>query len=475
MKKWQIVFLQIFLVTASINAQSFFLVKPYLQVGYEGKPTELSLLWHTKDTINEWRVEVKTTNNWESTKANTFNLVNVKNETPFVVYHFTVKGLLAGKDFAYRVLNNNKLVFEANGHAPKSNNQDYKFVAIGDIGALTKDQKKLASIMYKLDPDFVAVPGDIVYNSGLINDYTEKFWPIYNADQADSVGAPLMRRIPFIASVGNHDAEDRDMDKTPSALSYYYFWEQPLNGLTLKEGSSMVPLLKGSQENKNAFYTAAGKAYPSMSNFSYNYANAHWTVIDADNYVDWTDTALLNWVKNDLLNSYDVKWHFVLFHHPGFNSSREHFEQQQMRLLAPLFEAGKVDVVFNGHVHNYQRSFPLKFTPDRKGTQMVGGKDNKTLRGRVVNGKWILDKKYDGVNMTQANGVIYLVTGAGGQDLYNPEQENDPDSWQKFTHKFFSTDHSLTYIESKGETLHFKQIASSGKIVDEFMLTKKQY
>jgi predicted phosphodiesterase len=467
MKKLTILFMLVFCAITHLNAQAPFLVKPYLQVGYEGKPTELSLLWHTKDTINDWRVEVKTTNNWESAKANTFNLVNVKNETPFVVYHFTVKGLVAGKDFAYRVLNNNKIVFESNGHAPKSNNQDYKFVAIGDIGALTKEQKKLASIMYKLDPDYVAVPGDIVYNSGLINDYTEKFWPIYNADQADSLGAPLMRKIPFIASVGNHDAEDRDMDKTPSALSYYYFWEQPLNGLALKEGSSMVPLLKGSQENKNAFYTAAGKAYPSMTNFSYNYANAHWTVIDADNYVDWTDTALLNWVKNDLKNSAKVKWHFVLFHQPGFNSSIEHFEQQQMRLLAPIFEAGKVDVVFNGHVHNYQRSFPLKFTPDGKGIQLVG------VRGTVVNGQWILDKKYDGKNNTQANGVIYLVTGAGGQDLYNPEQEKDPDSWQKFTHKFFSTDNSLTYIESKGETLHFKQIAASGKIVDEFKLTKK--
>jgi predicted phosphodiesterase len=473
MKKWQIVFLQIFLVTASINAQSFFLVKPYLQVGYEGKPTELSLLWHTTDTLSKWSVEVKTDNKWVASNIIIFNIVKVKDISPFVVYHASLKNLMAGKDFNYRVLNNEKVIFESVAHAPKLYNQDYKFVAIGDIGALTKDQKKLASIMYKLDPDYIAVPGDIVYNSGLINDYTEKFWPIYNADQADSVGAPLMRKIPFIASVGNHDAEDRDMDKTPSALSYYYFWEQPLNGFTLKEGSSMVPLLKGSEENKNAFYTAAGKAYPSMSNFSYNYANAHWTVIDADNYVDWTDTTLLNWVKNDLLNSSDVKWHFVLFHHPGFNSSREHFEQQQMRLLAPIFEVGKVDVVFNGHVHNYQRSFPLKFTPDRKGTQMVGGKDNKTLRGRVVNGKWILDKKYDGVNNTQANGIIYLVTGAGGQDLYNPEQENDPDSWQKFTHKFFSTDHSLTYIESKGETLHFKQIASSGKIVDEFMLTKK--
>jgi hypothetical protein len=48
---------------------------------------------------------------------------------------------------------------------------------------------------------------------------------------------------------------------------------------------------------------------------------------------------------------------------------------------------------------------------------------------------------YDGIKNTQAKGIIYVVTGAGGQDLYNPEQENDPDSWQKFTSKFVSTKH----------------------------------
>ena len=48
---------------------------------------------------------------------------------------------MLGKDFAYRVLHNNKLVFESTGHAPKSNKQDYKFIVIGDIGALTKSQK----------------------------------------------------------------------------------------------------------------------------------------------------------------------------------------------------------------------------------------------------------------------------------------------------------------------------------------------
>ena len=462
-----------FLISQKTNAQSPFLVNPYLQVGYTGNQNELSLLWHTKDTLCSWRVEAEKDNRWIVSKVITFNSINVKDIPPFVVYHASIKNLELGKIFKYRVLRNNKIVFQSDAHAPKSNNQDYKFIVIGDIGALTNDQKKIAAIMNDLDPDFVAIPGDIVYERGLINDYTQKFWPIYNSEYSDSSGVSLMRKTPFIAAVGNHDVEERDLDKNPSALSYYYFWEQPLNGPALKEGSSAVPFLLGSNENKKAFYKAAGKAYPAMTNFSYNYANAHWTVIDADNYVDWTDSTLLNWVKNDLKNSADLKWHFVLFHHPGFNSSIEHFEQQQMRLLSPIFEAGNVDIVFNGHVHNYQRSYPLTFMPEGNGTLLFGGKNNETIKGRIVNGKWLLDKQYDGIINNQPKGIIYIVTGAGGQELYNPEQEKDSDSWQKFTCKFFSTDHSLTFIESKGETLTIKQIASNGKIVDEFKLTKQ--
>jgi len=82
-----------------------------------------------------------------------------------------------------------------------------------------------------------------------------------------------------------------------------------------------------------------------------------------------------------------------------------------------------------------------------KFTLLVGGRDGKTVRGRVVNGRWTLDKSFDGLTDTTPNGVIYIVTGAGGQHLYNPEQQDDRDSWQGFTDKFISTVHSLTVAD----------------------------
>ena len=65
------------------------------------------------------------------------------------------------------------------------------------------------------------------------------------------------------------------------------------------------------------------------------------------------------------------------------------------------------------------------------------------------------------------------MTGAGGQELYNPEQQNDPDSWQKFTEKFISTVHSLTVADVDGRTLIVRQLDAEGRELDSFKVTKE--
>ncbi len=458
---------------AQVKNDNTFLTTPYLQIGTEPTAQSLQLLWHVSDASATWSVEHKTNNGWVKAGNPVATRIAVTNIEPHIVYRSSLQGLVPGSLFTYRVLKNGKEVFSAQAHAPKAADQSYRFVVFGDVGAGTKEAKEIANQVYRVNPDMIVVPGDIVYETGLISDYRSKFWPIYNADKVDGVGVPLMRSIPFVGAVGNHDADSRDLDKAPDALAYFYYWDQPLNGYTSEEGGATLPVLKGTDANKKAFFEGAGNRYPRMTNFSFNYGNAHWLVLDADNYVNWTDSLLIDWVKKDLAGAQNAQWRFVTYHHPGFNSSVEHFEQQQMRLLAPIFEKGNVDVVFSGHVHNYQRSFPMHFVPAGKGTLLVGGKDNKTPRGRSVSGHWTLDKTFDGKTNTHPNGVIYIVTGAGGQELYNPEQEKDIDSWQKFTDKFISTVHTLTVAEVNGKTLSIKQTDAAGKVMDSFMITKK--
>ncbi len=457
-------------------ASNIFIASPYLQIGREPSATSLSLLWHTTDVEASWSVEysAKPNGDWKKTEAPTFKHIAVAGIAPHRVYGAVLTGLASGTTFYYRVLLNGKPVFSSEGHAPRSAAQPFRFVTFGDIGAETPDQKLLAVQAYQSKPDLVIVPGDIVYENGLISEYRSKFWPIYNADKVDTAGAPLMRSIPFATVPGNHDVDNRNIDQHPDGLAYFMYWDQPLNGPLGAEGGPLFPALQANEVNKKAFLEGTGSAYPRMNNYSFNYGNVHWLMIDSDPYVDFTDKAIVDWVTQDLASAQaqGATWRFVVFHHPGFSSSIEHFEQQHMRLLSPIFEANKVDVVFSGHVHNYQRSFPLTFAPARKGTLMVGGKSNSVVRGRVVPGLWTLDKSYNGKTVTKPNGIIYIVTGAGGQELYNPEQNDKPDSWQKFTNKFISSVHSLTVTDVDGNKLSIRQVAADGKEIDAFVVTK---
>ncbi len=476
MKHYILAFLLFFSIHANTqvnNQPPDFLVKPYLQIGKNPSPQSLQLLWHAGVSNDMWLVEYKSSgaSEWMKSQNQTSSRIAVTGIEPFIVYSASITGLVAGNKFMYRVSKNGKVVFDAEAKALKSKEQSYRVAISGDMGAGTNTAKRIAFEINKAKPDMIAIAGDIVYNRGLLSEYRTKFWPVYNKDDADTLGAPLMRSIPFVAAVGNHDALGRDLNAYPEALAYYYFWDQPMNGPNGKEGGTFVPALVGSDVNKKAFYDAAGDKYPRMTNFSFDQGNAHWTVLDSNPYVDWNDSTLRDWVAKDLAAASNATWRFVLYHHPCFNSSRAHYEQQQMRLISPILEKGKVDIVFAGHVHNYQRTYPLTFKPDNLGIQLVAGANNVKI-GKTVNGRWILDKSFNGKRNTKPNGIIYITTGAGGQGLYNPEQEKDTDSWQKFTVKFVSTVHSFTIMDVDGNTLMLRQVDINGRTVDTIKIKK---
>jgi acid phosphatase type 7 len=67
---------------------------------------------------------------------------------------------------------------------------------------------------------------------------------------------------------------------------------------------------------------------------------------------------------------------------------------------------------------------------------------------------------------------VYIVTGAGGQTLYNPEQQKKPETWQKFTVKFISEVHSFTVVDIHGGELRLEQVSEDGDILDQILITK---
>ena len=470
-----------------------FLEKPYLQLGDAPKisPSEsLVLMWHTDTTPAQWAVEVRTSRDsaWRAVGQPTSQTVSApagepavagKNGAkkdspaspaikPHLVYRARLTALVPGQEFRYRVLKAGKPVFDATARARKSPAQPFRFALFGDCGQGTPAENAVAYQAYLAKPDFIFIPGDIVYSSGRISEYRTKFFPSYNSDEPSAKdGAPLLRSLPFIAVPGNHDTALNNYQRFPDALAYYLYWDQPLNGpVAPPDAVKAGHILTGSASAQPTFLDGAKPRYPRMANFSFDYGNSHWTVLDANTYMDWSNPALREWLTKDLAAAQSATWRIVTFHQPGFNSSKDHFSEQYMRLLSPIFEANNVDIVFAGHVHNYQRSFPLTFAPAHQ-------PDGKPVgpKGEVA-GQWKLDKVFADGAGAKPHGVIYIVSGAGGAELYNPEQQTDPASWQSFTNKFISQVHSLSVVDIEGKSLRFKQVSDTGEVVDSFRIAR---
>jgi acid phosphatase type 7 len=176
------------------------------------------------------------------------------------------------------------------------------------------------------------------------------------------------------------------------------------------------------------------------------------------------------WLLDDLTST-RARWKLVCYHIPGFQSSKQHYAEQQARLLQPLFEAGGVDMTFAGHVHNYQRTVPLLFAPE-------GGRDKK---GKV-NGRFTLDRDFDGVKNTQARGVIHIVAGGGGASLYGPGLEQTAallhkdhgSNYADYTARMVADQHSFVELELGPQTLELRAFGASGTELDRLTLTKGQ-
>jgi len=428
---------------------------------------------------DKWQVESRSDDKstWQEQEKPKANVSASYNELPpnrLFSFESTIGGLAPGASFQYRILKNGEEVFKAQGVARKPRQQPYHFAVFGDMGANSPGQKQVAFQIFNNKPDFIMFAGDIVYVMGLLSEYFEKFFPIYNADTASpDMGAPIMRSIVTLGVIGNHDVALGDNKNGvnlqkfgDNALAFYKIWSEPLNG-PLKDAKGLdIPKLLGSKDLVDSFESSVGKKYPRMANCSFEYGNSHWLVLDANPYVDWTDESLRKWVADDLAKAKDATWKFVCFHQPGFSYDLSHYKEQRMRLLSDLFERGGVDIVFSGHAHDYQRSYPLKFKAKREGGKPAINSDG------TVDGDFTFDKQYDGLSKTKPHGIIYLVTGAGGAKLYGPISERFPSIPKTFTFKFDSDHYSFTACDINGPTLKINQINGDGTILDSFTVEK---
>jgi hypothetical protein len=217
--------------------------------------------------------------------------------------------------------------------APPVGTGTIRFIAFGDSGVGSTEQRQLAARMTADRFDLAVHTGDVVYGTSTTSGaggYVQLhnwFFDIYR---------DWLRTRPMFPSIGNHDEEAN------RAAPYRDVFVLPTNGATA--------------------------AYPDHSErfYSFDYGPAHFVVLDTElAFQDLTRRqAQLQWLEADLAAT-TQPWKIAVFHRSPYSAGGEHGSDLAVRAaFSPLFDRYRVQLVLSGHEHDYERSIPIRETAD---------------------------------------------------------------------------------------------------------------
>jgi hypothetical protein len=230
-----------------------------------------------------------------------------------------------------------------------------KFAVLGDTGTGGSDQyavgKQLMTFKAKFPFDFALMLGDNLYGGEGPRDYSKKFELPYK---------PLLdAKVKFYAALGNHDDPNQRMYKQFNMNGERYY--------------SFKPSL-----------TAGVRFFALDSNYM--------------------DPKQLEWLEKELASS-GSDWKIAFFHHPPYASGMHGSDEILKGQLEPLFVKHKVNVVFTGHEHFYERIKP------QKGIQYFVEGSSAKLRKGDINPTGLTAFGYD-------EGYTFMLVEIDGDEMF---------------------------------------------------------
>jgi hypothetical protein len=198
-----------------------------------------------------------------------------------------------------------------------------------------------------------------------------------------------------------------------------------------------VPLVSanGNHEDNAVNYFSQIALPGDQQNFGVDYGFAHITVAnDTPEDPNAITGAFHDALQADLKAAATARWKIVMHHQPMWSASTKHGSSVALQQAwQPLFDAASVDLVLNGHDHDYEVSKPL-----------VG-----------MN-----------VQATNDNATVYVVAGGAGAELY----PNGTDFWTQYSESTYSA----ATISVRRDQLELDAFRPDGSAIPTgFMKTKQ--
>ncbi|OQA47890.1 MAG: Calcineurin-like phosphoesterase [Firmicutes bacterium ADurb.Bin300] len=146
----------------------------------------------------------------------------------------------------------------------------------------------------------------------------------------------IVESIPLIMCTGNHDNRGY-LKYSPTPVGKFY-----INHADLFD------------QKFEYSYPRNGPSGYETENFSFDYGNAHFSVLGIN-----AQEITGEWLYNDLHKS-DKTWKIGAYHFPIYPVMPEGVNDDSYPHLKRGIEEGRLDVLFSGHEHSFARTFPIK-------------------------------------------------------------------------------------------------------------------
>lgn len=114
------------------------------------------------------------------------------------------------------------------------------------------------------------------------------------------------------------------------------------------------------------------------------------------------------------------------------------------KIYHPIFEEFGIDLVLQGHSHNYQRTYPLLFNEERHSKPIISDKEQSLYH----------DPK----------GVIFVVAGTGGESI----QPLNKESYLASAYEGYG----CLNVEVEGNLMNLEYYSDKYNTIDKFTITK---
>ncbi len=186
--------------------------------------------------------------------------------------------------------------------------------------------------------------------------------------------------------------------------------------------------------------------------YSFDSNGIHFLAMDSEsNYTERSNQ--YKFVQNDLKNASlnpNIKWKVVFLHSPMYASCSAHCPEYGIKdRYHPLLDQYNVDLVLQGHNHNYQRTYPLKFNATHPDNPIITAAERD--------------------NYTNPEGQVYVVVGTGGREGHGLV----PIVPEYLVTQFTNTTGYLDVSLLNNDTMKGVYYSDEGGIADQFTIKKE--